>query len=118
MSHRPARALILCVVAAIITGCDYLGPGYTPIKEIVAAPATFEGKEVRLKGRVKDITRIPLIELKSFVLNDGSGDITVTTQGNLPALNDDIALTGSVSSAAIIGGQSIGLYVKEIKRLR
>lgn len=106
------------IAAALLEGCDHLPFGYTPIKDIAAAPATFEGKAVKLKGKVLDITRLPIIELKAFTLQDETGQITVTTQGNLPAVNDAVALEGTVKSAIIIGGQSLGLRVEETKRLR
>lgn len=100
-----------------LTGCDYLPFGYTPIKEIVAAPGQFEGKEVKLKGRVATITKLSILEIKIYTLQDGTGEIAVITQGALPAVNDNVALRGTVKSAAIIGGQSLGLRVEETKRL-
>ncbi len=100
-----------------LAGCDYLPFGYTSIKEIVAAPGQFEGKEVKLKGRAKNITNLPILEIKIYTLQDGTGEIAVVTQGTLPAANDNVALRGTVKSAAIIGGQSLGLRVEETKRL-
>ena len=43
------------LATVMLAGCDYLPFGYTPIKDIVAAPANFDGKEVKLKGKVKEI---------------------------------------------------------------
>ena len=105
------------LAACLLAGCDYSPFGFTPIKDIVAAPAGFEGKEVKLKGDVKEITKVPFLDLKSFVLHDGSGEISVTTRGALPAVNDKVALTGTVASTAIIGGQALGLHVREARRL-
>ena len=102
----------------MVAGCDYLPFGYTPIKDIVAAPANFEGKEVKLKGKVKDITRLPIMELEFFELQDDTGEISVHTQGNLPAVDDNVTLKGTVTSPAIIGGQALGLHVKETKRIK
>ena len=102
--------------AALLAGCDSLPFGYTPVRDIVAAPANFEGKEVKLKGKVTDIVRLPIVELKSFTLNDDSGEITITTQGNLPAVNDTVALKGTVTSLAIMGGQAFGLHIRETRR--
>ena len=48
----------------------------------------------------------------------GSKQIGVIPQGSLPAVNDSVALKGTMKSAAIIGGQSLGLRVAEIQRLR
>jgi cytochrome c-type biogenesis protein CcmE len=117
MTKRHTVLVVAILAAVVLAGCDYLPFGYTPIRDIVAAPANFEGKEVKLKGKVKDITRVPIVELKSFALQDDTGEISVTTQGNLPAVNDTVTLKGTVTSMAIIGGQALGLHVSEIKRL-
>ena len=113
------RTLIApCMLAGIVAlgGCDYLPFGYTPIKEITAAPGQFEGKEVKLKGRATGTVK--LFGVKAFLLKDGTGDITVVTDGQLPAENAEVALRGIVRSAAIIGGSAIGLKVDETRRLR
>lgn len=100
----------------LLSGCDYLPFGQTPVKEIVAAPAQFEGKEVRIRGKVKDVVKIPLIDLSMYVVDDGSGELTVIAHDTLPAVNDTVNVRGVVESAAIIGGQSLGLRIKEMKR--
>jgi len=106
----------MVAVGMAMGGCDYMPFGYTPIKEITAAPGQFEGKEVKLKGRVKGVVK--LLGVKAFSLQDETGDITVITDGQLPGENSDVALKGVVKSAAIIGGTAIGLKVDETKRLR
>lgn len=100
----------------VLSGCDYLPFGQTPVKEIVAAPAQFEGKEVRIRGKVKNVTKIPLIDLSMYVVDDGSGEITVIAQDKVPPMDAVVNVRGVVESAAIIGGQSIGLRIKETAR--
>lgn len=100
----------------LLSGCDYLPFGQTPVREIVAAPTQFEGKEVRIRGKVKDVTKIPLVNLSMYVVDDGSGELTVIAHDKLPAVNDTVNVTGVVESAAIIGGQSIGMRIKETRR--
>lgn len=106
------------IIAAVLwlAGCDALPFGVTPIKEITAAPDKFEGKEVKLKGTVVSITKVPLLDLKAYTLRDDTGEITVNTQGALPAAHEAVGLRGIVKSTAIIGGQSLGLRVEESKR--
>ena len=117
MTKRHAVLAVAIPAVIMLAGCDYLPFGYTPIRDIVAAPANFEGKEVKLKGKVTNITRVPIVELKSFALRDDTAEISVTTQGNLPAVTDSVTLKGTVTRMAIIGGQALGLHVNEIKRL-
>lgn len=112
------RSVLVALIAALaLAGCDDLPFGYTPIKDIVAAPANFDGKEVKLKGKVRDAIKLPILG-QVFTLRDEGGEIAVTTQGSLPATNAEVALKGIVKSAVIIGGQSLGLRVEETRRLR
>jgi hypothetical protein len=112
-----SRLLASLFLALALAGCDYLPFGYTPIKDIVAAPAAFEGREVKLKGRVTNAIKLPILG-QAFTLADGGGEIFVLAQGPLPAVNAEVALKGTVRSAAIIGGQALGLRVEESRRLR
>ena len=50
-------------------------------------------------------------------VDDGSGEVTVMAHDTLPAVNDTVNVKGVVESAAILGGQSIGLRIKETKRI-
>ena len=106
--------LVVLMAAATLGGCDYIG--VTPIKEIVAAPANFDGKEVKLRGVVKDTTRIPLVNIKSYVLKDDSGEINIHTEADLPRMNEKISVKAKVQNVAIIKGESIGMTLTEIER--
>ncbi|HSN40390.1 MAG TPA: hypothetical protein VLT92_09360 [Burkholderiales bacterium] len=112
-----SRHLWMVLVVLALAGCDYLPFGYTPVKDILSAPANFEGKEVKLKGTVREVTKLPILNVRSYTLQDDTGEIEVVTEGNLPSVKDRVALRGTVKSAAIIGGQSLGLRVEEVKRL-
>ncbi len=116
MRFRTPIAALMAAATIALGGCDYLPFGYTPIKEITSAPGQFEGKEVKLKGTA--MGTLKLFGVKAFRLTDATGDITVVTDGQLPAENAEVALRGTVRSAAIIGGTAIGLKVDETKRLR
>ena len=111
----PVLRVGLVLAALALAGCDYLPFGYTPIKDITAAPANFEGREVKVKGTAGDM--LQLGGLKAFTLKDGAGEIIVLAAGALPAAKSQVALKGTVKSAVIIGGVSVGLRIEEIKRL-
>lgn len=102
---------------AALAGCASLPFGYTQIGEITAAPASFEGKEIKIRGKVKSLTKIPLLEIGMFTLDDGTGEIVVIPAGMVPAEQESVAISGRVESLAIIGGKSIGLHIRETKRL-
>ena len=113
--HRilPAAVLGLALAAA---GCGHLGIGVTPAADIKRNPASFQGKEVTVRGTVREVTKLPIVDLKTYVVADSSGEITVTTKGTPPAKGDKVVVRGEVASAAIVGGHSFGLHLAERDR--
>lgn len=109
--------LVLALFACTLAACDALGIGFTPIEEIVAAPARFEGDEVKVSGEVTSVTKIPFVEATAFVLRSGGADLLVTTAGAAPAVGAKVSVRGKVENAAIVGGRSLGLRLIELERL-
>ncbi len=114
VTQRGAVVVVAFSAALTLAGCDYFG--FTPIKEILASPAQFEGQEVKVKGRVTRVAKI--LAMSGYNLRDETGEITVITYGKLPGENDEVAIKGKVKSAVIMGGNAIGLRVEETQRLR
>lgn len=114
MSKQLAHILLMLAILAF--GHPVLAGGITPIQEINAAPANFDGQEVKLKGIPKNPTRLPLVNLKSYVLEDSSGEITVLTELDLPKMNEEITIRAKVKSLAIVKGEAVGLTVTELER--
>lgn len=106
----------ILLLAILITGFPAVADKITPIKEINDAPVNFDGQEVVLQGVPKNPTRIPLINLKSYVLEDSSGEITVLTEAELPKMNETITIRAMVKSVAIVKGEALGLTVTELER--
>lgn len=115
LTNHAVAALALAAVLAL-AGCDSLPFGYTAIKDIVAAPGPFDGREVKVKGKARDA--VQLLGLRMFTVVDDTGEILVSTAGSVPAVGAEVAVKGIVKSAVIVGGKSIGLHVEEIQRLR
>jgi hypothetical protein len=108
---RMAAAMALSVM---LSACGAINA--TPINEINNSPANFDGKEVTLYGVVKDPTRLPLLNTKSYMLKDGSGEILILTQADLPKMNEEVSVKVKVENIAIINGESLGMTVTEISR--
>src|ERR1700741_505065 len=87
MTSRTLCCAFLVAGAVALGGCDYLPFGFTPVKEIVSAPAQFEGKEVKLKGRAKNTVK--LLGVQIYKLQDDTGEIAVSTNA-LPAENSEV----------------------------
>ena len=112
---RKLFVLTVLIVAVVALG-GWGSIGVTPSNEIIESPANFDGKEVVLRGVAKDITRIPLVNLRSYVLKDDSGEITILTEADLPKTNEEISVKVRVENIAIIKGKSVGMTVTEVER--
>jgi hypothetical protein len=115
---RERTGFIFCLfLLLLLAGCDYLPCGFTPIGEIVRNPGSLEGKTIKVKGEVTEVTKIPLLEWKSYTLRDDSGEILVLTEETLPALHKKTAIKVQVQTMAIINEQSFGLRLIEVEKL-
>ena len=106
--------MVAVVLSVMLSGCGAINA--TPINEINTSPANFDGKEVLLHGVVKDPTRLPLLDTRSYVLKDDSGEILILTAADLPKINEEISVKVKVANIAIINGESLGTTVTEISR--
>ncbi|MGH8762885.1 MAG: hypothetical protein ACREUR_06585 [Nitrosospira sp.] len=109
-----AAQIVVAAIGFMLGGCGSINA--TPINEINTSPASFDGKEVMLHGVAKDPTRIPLFSMKSYVLKDDSGEITILTEADLPKVNEEISVRVKVANIAIINGESLGVTVTEVAR--
>jgi aspartyl/asparaginyl-tRNA synthetase len=91
----------------VLAACDRV----TPIKDILEHPREYADKTVTVKGEVKEV--FSLVVVKYFVINDGTGRITVVTDRPLPARGERLAVKGTVREAFSLGDQSLTLIVEE-----
>ncbi|SFD86770.1 hypothetical protein [Nitrosomonas sp. Nm166] len=106
----------ILILAIVLTGHHVSAEEVVPISEINTSPANFDGKEVKLRGVARSPTRLPLINLKSYILEDKSGEIMVLTEADLPKMNEEITIRARVKSLAIVKGEALGLTVTELER--
>jgi len=111
---RFAAAVML---VAVLAGCDYFT--YTAVKDVTAAPGKFEGVEVKVKGTALDPKELPLIGVRTYMLQDGDARIAVIAMaGPLPAANEKVKLKGTVKSTMIVNGKAVGQRVEETQRIK
>jgi hypothetical protein len=115
LARRAVRAVLAGWAMAVLLGsCS--ANNATPISELNTSPASFDGKEVMLRGVAKDVTRVPLFNLKSYVLKDETGELTILTERELPKMNEEIHVKVKVGNIAIINGESLGTTLMELER--
>jgi hypothetical protein len=108
--------LLPALLLLTLPSCDQLGLGARPIAEIRAAAPTLEGKGVRVKGKVESTNQLPFVATRFYKLNDGTGEIWIATAQPLPAVGDTVVVSGELHNAAVIGGASLGMQIRESSR--
>lgn len=99
-----------------IAACDYIPFGYAKIGDILESPAAYEGQEVKIRGEVTSVMKIPFIGIRTYKVRDSSGEILVTTEADPPRLHKKVRLTGIVTNVAVVDGEGVGVHVRELKR--
>lgn len=110
-------AVVLTVASLFLGGCDYLPIGCVSISDIVANPAQYEGKTVKVRGIVSGVTKIPFVDIQYYSLADNGSQITVFPGGALPVVQANITVIGLLENITIIGNQGFGVHLKETKRV-
>lgn len=114
-SFRTVAAVLAIGLSCALSGCDS-SLGVEKIGEITAQAASFEGREVKLRGTAGQLLKIPLTDAKGYRLKDATGEIVVWTSGDLPKEGEEVVVRGKVENLVIIAGQSYGLVVREVER--
>lgn len=106
---------LLCLMG--FKGCDYLPVGTVSLEDIFSNPTKYDGKEVKVRGVVSDVTKIPLVGIKFYVLSDAGRQILVVARDTLPESKSKVTVVGVFRNLAIIGGESVGPHIEETRRL-
>lgn len=114
--RRTAAIISAAVLLFIMNSCGYLPLGATSIKEILANPAQYDGKTVKVRGIVSDITKIPLMDIRFYTLDDEGSQLMVYVTGDMPAPKDNIMVVGTLENVVIVKSINLGLHLKENKR--
>jgi hypothetical protein len=119
--RAPSRVLtpwaILLALTGSLSACVYLPFGYTALGDVLSNPARFEGWTVKVRGRIAQVNKVPLLDIQSYTLAEAGHGIPVMTGNNLPTRGSWVAVVGVVHSFAIVGGRSIGVHLREKQRV-
>jgi high-affinity K+ transport system ATPase subunit B len=106
-----ASLLVAAVLFAVFTAACASGASVGQLK---TNPGRYVDKEVTVHGTVTSSWGIPLVPLKMYQVDDGTGEILVVSDENrLPSKGARVKVTGKVSEFAVLGGRSIGLHLRE-----
>lgn len=109
-TNRLASLLILPVM---LGGCAF-SLRNPSISQLQHNPSRYYDKMVSVQGVVTTSWGVPLVPFKLYKINDGTGEVTVISQGvRTPARGARVRVRGKVDELAIVGGRSVGLHIRE-----
>ena len=101
-------------VAALFAGLTAACASGASVGQLKTNPGRYADRNVTVRGTVTSSWGIPLVPMKMFQVDDGTGEILVITDDNrIPSRGARVRVTGKVSEFAVLGGRSIGLQLRE-----
>lgn len=110
---RFASIALALALAAGMTGCA-LSLRNPHVADLRDNPGRYQHQTVSIDGVVTTSWGIPLLPFRVYKVDDGTGEVTVLSQGNrIPTRGAHVRVRGRVDDMAVLGGQALGLHIRE-----
>ncbi len=119
IKHKKMTHLVFVMgllMGLLLPGCNKIGIGFTKIGDILAKPEKFSKQEIRIRGKVTNVLKIPFVATKIYSVQDDSGEINIRTIREAPMVGTEVRIKGALDTLAIVGEQNVGLHLREIER--
>ena len=102
----------LALSLALLGGCAL--SNHPRIADLKYNPGRYQNHSVTVDGVVTSSWGVPLMPVKLYKVDDGSGEVTVIAQdGRVPSKGAHVSVKGRVNEFATFGGQSLGLHLRQ-----
>src|SRR5689334_8545839 len=102
------RLALLVGAALLMVGCERV-----TISRILADPTRYKDKQVGVVGRVT--TSFGVLNMGGYEIQDDTGKIYVISNQGVPGKGQEVAVEGTVFTGAMVGGQSVGVAIRETR---
>lgn len=107
--HRTLAPLV--VALALVAGC---ATGHPKIADLKYNPGKYQNRSVTVDGVVTGSWGVPLVPVKLYKVDDGTGEVTVVaSNGRTPSKGARVSVKGRVTEFAKFGGTSVGLHLEQ-----
>jgi hypothetical protein len=108
------RVAPLAFALALLAGCAL--SSHPKIADLKYNPGRYQNRSVTVDGIVTSSWGVPLMPLKLYKVDDGTGEVTVVSNnGRVPSKGAHVRVRGRVNQFATFGGQSVGLHLQQEK---
>ena len=113
MGRSIARLIAPLTLFMMLAGCA-IALRTPSVAELKYNPGRYQNKTVAINGVVRSSWGIPLVPFKLYKVDDGTGEMTVISQGGrTPSKGSRVRVKGRVSDVATFGGQAVGLHLEQ-----
>lgn len=110
---RAARVLTLAGVLVVLAGCA----GVTPIRDLLNDPSEYDGKTVRIEGKVRGAAGG--LGVGAYEVEDDTGRLTVVTDDrDPPRTGSDVGVKGKFQALLSLGIKSLAVLREESRDLK
>ncbi len=107
------RLSFVLTLAGVLSGCA-LSLRHPHIADLRSNPARYQHHSIDIDGVVTTSWGLPLVPFRFYRVDDGTGEVTVLSQNpRTPTRGARVRVKGTVNEVAVLGGQSLGLHVRE-----
>jgi hypothetical protein len=113
MSRATLRLTAALVMGMMVSGCA-LATRRPSVAELKYNPARYHDRMVSIEGVVTSSWGLPLVPVRLYKVDDGTGEVTILSQGGrVPTKGARVQVRGRVSEIATLGGQAVGLHIQQ-----
>jgi hypothetical protein len=110
-SARLAGSILASLL--MLSGCA-LAARRPSVAELKYNPGRYQDRTVSIDGVVTSSWSVPLLPMRLYKVDDGTGEVTVVSQtGRIPTKGSRVRVEGRVEDVATLGDQSIGLHIQQ-----
>ncbi len=112
---RCSRFVLATLLVATTSACA-MSLRNPRVADLQNNPGRYQNRSVHIDGVVTTSWGFPLSPLKFYKVDDGTGQVTVLSQGvRTPITGSHVRVKGRVDELAVFGGRAVGLHLKEEK---
>ena len=113
MTWSFARFAPIVASVVLLSGCA-LAVRRPSVAELKYNPGRYQDRTVSIDGVVTSSWGVPLVPVRLYKVDDGTGEVTVVAQnGRVPTRGSRVTVEGRVEDVATLGGQAIGLHIQQ-----
>jgi hypothetical protein len=104
---------LLLLTAATLSGCA-MSLRSPHVADLRNNPGRYQNHSVSIDGVVTNSWGLPLVPIRLYQVDDGTGQVTVLSQNSrMPTRGARVRVRGKVNDVAVFGGQALGLHLTE-----